>query len=210
MSRSISAILISVALLAGAAQAQSSARQREQADSALMNYLERNGLYELLASHLENQLVLVDGRRKLEIARRLSRTYSALHESAATLEEQRRWEALGLNLLERVPEADSIEFRVSLAQTSFRRLEHMAEESLLRLDSAPDRDELVQSLVDLLETLETIATKSDRRVAPAPARIGANRGHQAHRSIARCAPAIPLAIELPRRVHGAVHRAGRP
>ncbi len=167
MSRLTSAILLWIVLLGAgaiAAQAQSPSRHRADADDALMNYLERHGLNELLASHIEDSLRVVEGRRKLHLAGRLAQTYSALHAGATTLDDQRKWETLGLDLLERYPEKDSIEFRLSLAQTSFRRLEHMAEQSLLRLESAPDRGEIVRSLVELLKTLESIAEKSDRRV----------------------------------------------
>ena len=143
---------------------QTSPRDASRADESLMHYLERSGLYELLASHLERRLADGDGRDTTELAKRLANAYAELHARASTLKEQRVWKDKGLALLERVPQADSIEFRLSFARDSYARLERLAEQSLLRLDEAPSRDRVRESLADLLETLEGIVSKSSSRV----------------------------------------------
>lgn len=161
------AILIALACTlacSSGAWGQVTPRDASRADETLMHYLERSGLHELLATHLERRLAVDNGRDTTELARRLANAYAELHARADTIEEQRLWKDKGLALLDRVPQADSIEFRLSFARESYARIERLAEQSLLRLDEAPSRDRVRESLIDLLETLEAIVAKSSARV----------------------------------------------
>ncbi len=82
-------------------------------------YLLDRGMLELLVRQLEQRLASErTSRARTDVAERLASVYARLLSDASGAAEQRRWESAAARLLQGVPEANTIELRLSLARSA--------------------------------------------------------------------------------------------
>lgn len=148
----------------------------DDADQAVEQYLQDHGLIALLAQHLGARLASAPPDLRGEIAQRLAAVYAQLLEQASTAAEQDDWERKGRELLENVPEADSVELRISLARASFTRAERVAERRRLRLGPQDEIETTVRQFGDLVLRFRDIAGEANRRVEALERQEEAGRG----------------------------------
>ena len=133
-------------------------------DQQLEEYLTRLGLREALAVQLSDRLDAAPAEERIAIAERLGRLYAQWLQEARTPEERQRVESLASQLLGRVPEAETIDLRISLARVGYLEGARLAERYRLRLA----RDEEVAEADRLLRQARGIfgdvASQAHRRV----------------------------------------------
>ncbi|MFU8828527.1 MAG: hypothetical protein ACNA8P_03735, partial [Phycisphaerales bacterium] len=150
---------------AGFAQTPPTEDGAQSPDDRVEAYLLDRGMLELLARQLEARIQQETVTRdRLAIAERLAGVYSRLLSGATSVEEQRRWESAGERLLARVPEANTIELRLSLARASYTRVERVAEQHALRMIDEEQRTSASVRLADLRGRFVSIGQDADRRV----------------------------------------------
>lgn len=140
------------------------ARPAPTPSDELAAYLESSKLTSLLATHLEAELHLAAGVERTRLAQRLARVYAERLESvtdaAGVADIERRAEGL----LAQVPEADSLDLRLTLARSAYSRAEETAERWRLRLNSRADADAARRSFIDLEKSFSELAVTAERRV----------------------------------------------
>lgn len=159
---------------AAAAQSQQQAQSQlqPQADDesergpaqAVEAYMERLSLKGLLAQYLEERLATANKADRVPTAERLGRLYVDLLGSAASAGERSEWEAKAHALLSQVPEADSLDLRLSLARAVYVKAEEVAERHRLRLASPEEAVDAEKTFRTLAEQLGEIGGKAHRRV----------------------------------------------
>jgi len=152
----------SAGLCASAPQAP--AQSPDPPERTLEAFLEEEGLRTLLARRLEQRLDEAVGSERQELAERLASIYVDLIESAETDEERRRLEARSRTLLERAPNADSFDLRLSLSRAAYARAERLAERWRIRAEDAGARVEALRSFRELAPRLAQVGLGADRRV----------------------------------------------
>ncbi|MEM8835486.1 MAG: hypothetical protein AAGD00_06675 [Planctomycetota bacterium] len=138
--------------------------QPRGADEEVAAFLERHGLLEALAHHLESELRLTPKQEREELAVRIGDVYTRLLERGGTPERVREWESSAKRILGELPEADTIALRLSLARAEFVRAESLAERWRIRDLGDDQLEPLVESLSRVQEELQRLATLSHDQV----------------------------------------------
>lgn len=133
-------------------------------DAQVESYLTRLGLREALAVQLSDRLDAAAAEDRVGIAERLGRVYAQWLQDAATPEERRRVEALASDLLGRVPEAETIDLRISLARVGYLEGARLAERYRLRLARDEEVAEADRLLRQARNTFGDVASQAHRRV----------------------------------------------
>jgi hypothetical protein len=113
-------------------------------------YLERHGLRELLALHLEEQLASAPNTEREAIAVRLASLYAELLERATGVDERVDLETRSRRLLDVVPAQDADELRLALLRGRYAAAERTAEAHRLRLT---DDDQVAEAITILSEAI---------------------------------------------------------
>lgn len=133
-------------------------------DTAIEAYLEKNGLRELLVAQLEERIDRTKASKRIELVERLAAIYAEMLETAETSEERIELVERGRALLEKTPEADSADLRLSLDRASFTRGERLAERARLLLGTPDDRREAESIFASVAIDLSRIAKSTNNRV----------------------------------------------
>lgn len=134
-------------------------------DDRLEAFLLDRGMLELLVRQLESRLDRTTlSRERTEVAERLASVYARLLSDADSAEDQRRWERSAARLLSLVPDANTLELRLSLARAAYTRVESVAERYRLRMADDAERTDALLRLRDLRGRFVVIARDADRRV----------------------------------------------
>ena len=128
-------------------------------------YLQRHGLKQLLAVHLEQQLIDAKGEMKKELIRQLAELYSELLESEQETQQRGRVEVRARELVSSLPDHDSSSLRLALLRGSYRTAEKIAESHRLRLASDDEVDEAKRILTDILPRFSQLRRKIKERLA---------------------------------------------
>ncbi|MFI4854363.1 MAG: hypothetical protein ACIAQF_05215 [Phycisphaerales bacterium JB065] len=159
----IISLLATVFVCAPVVPAQST--EDKTPDDRLEAYLLDRGMLELLVSQLNQRLEReTRSRERTAVAERLAAVYARLLSEANSAEEQKRWETAATRLLNRIPDANTIELRLSLARSSYTRVESVAERYRLRMLEPGEREDALIRLRELREKFSAIARDADRRV----------------------------------------------
>lgn len=168
------------------------------ADEVLSDYLEAAGLDRLLAAHLELRLSEATGAARSRLARRIGEAYARLLESAGE-EARRRYEASARRLLAEIPEADTLDLRLTLARSAYARAEMEAERWRLRLNSRAEADDARRSFEELERTLSDLAAAAGKRVAALEKQEESSTGVEAERTL------LASALMSARRIRSMAH-----
>ncbi|MEM9661225.1 MAG: hypothetical protein AAF937_02830 [Planctomycetota bacterium] len=153
--RSSRSIIAAVALLAGHVAAAQSAAHAE--------FLSDQGLDDVYAEFLADQLESATGSRRAEVARELARVYVALLDRTNQSGGGQNWAERAATLLRSVPEADSPELRLGLAQAAYLTAEETAERHVLRLASERDVADAIRIFRETGPTFVALAQESHQR-----------------------------------------------
>lgn len=157
-------VLIVTVLLHGLAGIAAGAGPDPKSDR-LEEYLSSLQMDTLLAEYLQGVMAsAATERERVQAGERLARVYTRLLEGEGGDSATRRWESAAEELLRTVPDLDSLELRLALAQASYRRAERDAERSRLYLDQTIDRALLVARFRALLDRFAGLAERADRLV----------------------------------------------
>ena len=148
---------------AGRAAAQAPPEGDEN-DRALTAYFERLGLSRLLATNLEQRLEAQPRSKRQALAEQLGKVYVTLIREAPSDVDRAHWEEKAKQLLAAVPDAESIELRISVNQAIYDRAETLAERSRLRLATTEEFTEAQTSLRSLAASFGDIGQRAHRRV----------------------------------------------
>ena len=151
-------------LLAASAGYAQRADPGRDPDTAIEAYLEKNGLRELLVAQLEERIDRTKASKRIELVERLATIYAEMLETAETSEERIELVERGRALLEKTPEADSADLRLSLDRASFTRGERLAERARLLLGTPDDRREAESIFASVAIDLSRIAKSTNNRV----------------------------------------------
>jgi len=143
-------LLVMIALVAGAAGC---------AADDLATYLERHGLTDLLALHLEERLDSASPEERQEIAIRLAEIYAVLLERTEDMTERVDLEERSRELIALVPDEQADELRLALLRGSYVVAERIAENHRLRQS---DAESIARAQTILSEALPNFATLVDR------------------------------------------------
>jgi hypothetical protein len=133
-------------------------------EHALEEYLADRNLRDLLVAHLLRRVRASDGPERARLAERLSSLYVQMLDEATTPAQRQTWEARALELIQSVPEAESVELRLNLAKARYLQAEEIAERFRLRLATPEERQEAEIILRSVGAALQTIATSTHRRL----------------------------------------------
>lgn len=154
-------VLIGTVLLHGLSGIAAGAGPDPKSDR-LEEYLSSLQMDTLLAEYLQGVMASASTEReRVQAGERLARVYTRLLEGEGGDSATRRWESAAEELLRTVPDLDSLELRLALAQASYRRAERDAERSRLYLDQTIDRSLLVARFGGLLDRFAALAERAD-------------------------------------------------
>lgn len=142
------------------------------------SYLERHGLTELLAVHLESQIAAAEGEVRDQLMLRLAAVYATLLDSIKNDEARRRIEARSNRLLESASEGAE-ELRLALLRTAYREAERLAEDVRLRRAASEDVTRARAMLADLVPRLEALEAFFDRTLSQMDRRLTRTAGNEA-------------------------------
>lgn len=131
----------------------------------LAAYLEECELDSQHALLLELELRSARSERRNDLAQRLTRVYARLLENARTPEERAALEARAGAILAAVPDADTLELRLTLARSAYSHAEQAAEKWRLRLNSRADADAARRSFIELERAFSEVASAAAVRVS---------------------------------------------
>lgn len=158
-----------LAAMAVAGAASSSYAQTPSAmattDDVVHAYLADNELIEPLAAALRARLATTAASERLPAAERLGALYVKMLARAATPEARQDIEARARELLETVPEAETIALRLNISKASYQRAEEIAEQERLRLATPDQRAEAERILRELTPAFADMGDKLTTRVA---------------------------------------------
>ena len=146
------------------ATASSSALGGAASDEIVERYLARLGVSSVLAERLEHDLARTKGSEREVLAMRLASVYADLLSSTESDDRAAHWERRARALLEAVPEAGTMELRLSLARAAYVRAEAAAERGILRMGPPGETVPATRRLADLVVELDRIADEAHRRV----------------------------------------------
>ncbi|MFG0286036.1 MAG: hypothetical protein ACF8R7_16585 [Phycisphaerales bacterium JB039] len=130
----------------------------------LETYLQQRNLEEALAALLRDRRESAAPQVRAEIATRRAALYVRMLESLADPADRVIWENRSRELLRLVPEAESLDLRISLAKAQYLVAEGAVEREQLRMATAAEREEAERVLRASLPTFEDIASRAHREV----------------------------------------------
>lgn len=101
-------------------------------------FLEEQGLNDLLAVHLEQELASASESDRRSLIRKLASLYATLLSQQTDAEARASLEARAHLLLEQTDASEAMDLRLALAQATYRQIEHIAEQHRLRAATADD------------------------------------------------------------------------
>lgn len=158
------ALAAGAALLCATAGLAQSADPGRDPDAAIETYLEQHGLRDLLVTQLEERIDRTKASKRIELVERLATIYAEMLEAAETSQERIDLVNRGKALLEKAPDADSADLRLSLDRASFTRGERLAERARLLVGSPDDRREAESIFASVAIDLTRIAKSTHNRV----------------------------------------------
>ncbi|HRP63149.1 MAG TPA: hypothetical protein PK400_07650 [Phycisphaerales bacterium] len=141
-------------------------------------YLERHGLTELLAVHLESLVATSEGEARDQLMLRLAAVYAMLLDSIKDDEARKRIEARSSRLLESASEGAE-ELRLALLRTAYREAERLAEDVRLRRTASEDVSRARAMFAELVPRLEALEAYFDRTLSQIDRRIARSTGNEA-------------------------------
>jgi hypothetical protein len=169
----LAAVAIVAALAAPLAPCPSAAADEVEA------LLERLGLKQLLALHLEERLDGLTGERRQQEAMRLADLYAELLESVADPLLRRTIEERSKALLRAAPEGSVDQLRLALLRSTFRAAESVAEDQRMRLSSPEAVQQAIDTLTDILPDLGSLESHLEDSVERVDRRLGRASGTEA-------------------------------
>lgn len=150
---------------APAPTAQPEHARLDDPDRVIEGYLDRLGLGEALAVQLRSRLDRARPDERSKLASRLASIYAEQLESARTSAQRQRVERLARELIESVPDSETIGLRITLEKARYLEAERIAERHRLGLAEREKIDEAVRILSQTRSAFVQIGTSSHRRVA---------------------------------------------
>jgi hypothetical protein len=142
------------------------------------SYLDRLGLFELLARHLEHRLVESPEAEHEEIVGQLADVYARLLEQPLDSGRQADLEARCRQLLAAAPLEQTDELRLALLRASYRAAETAAEKHRLRLIPVEEATALRETFGELTKQLGEVREQFDRKVDDATRRLNRSGGSE--------------------------------
>lgn len=171
-------LLLGVVCLVAIWSSATTVAAQSEADAELIEkYLVERGMTRLLASYLEQRIADAVPSQRSAIADRLAAVYAELVERATSDTERRELERKTQELLTQVPEADTLELRLSLARASYLRAERIAEMWRLRMVSEEEAHEAARSFEEIERTLSSVAERAHDTVTQLERQEEAARSH---------------------------------
>ena len=164
-----------IALLVGAIGV---ARPAARADE-VASYLDRLGLTELLARHLEEQLDRAPAAEQDQIIQQLADVYARLLEQTRDAARQADLEARCRELLAEAPLDQTDELRLALLRASYRAAETAAEQHRLRLIPIEEAALLKETFGELTKQLGELREQFERKVTDANRKLNRAGGSDA-------------------------------
>jgi hypothetical protein len=160
-------------------------------------YLAQHNLHDALAALLRDRLERAPAEDRVPIATRLAALYVRMLETLADPADRIIWENRSRELLRLVPEAESLDLRISLAKAQYLVAETAAERQQLRLATGSEQEEAERILRASLPVFQEIATRAHREVEFIERRRETARGPDD--------PAQRAALDEARRVRSLAH-----
>jgi len=142
-------------------------------------YLERHGLKQLLAVHLQQQMQSAQGEQRDQLAIRLARLYAELLEQIddpilrTTIEQQ------SIELLGDVPDRHDDALRLALLRAQYRTVERVFEDHRLRLVNSDELSQAQSSLNELIPKLNDLLDQIERNHRALDQQLSKARGLEA-------------------------------
>ncbi|MHC4414546.1 MAG: tetratricopeptide repeat protein [Planctomycetota bacterium] len=152
--------------------------QAARAD-AVAAYLERQGLRELLAVHLEDRLEGLTGQEREDLVLRLVGIYAELLETADDPVSRTNLEERSRRLLASAPPSSGVELRLALMRGSYRAAEKIAESHRLRLSDDESVSRAKETLSEVIPKLRQLCDRIEDRVSVAERRLMRTGGREA-------------------------------
>lgn len=134
-------------------------------------FLRERGLDDVYAEYLVQQLESAAGAKRAEIAQELAGVYLDLLQDDSETRRQ-MWAERAATLLRSVPEADSPELRLGLAQAAYLEAEETAERSVLLLASEREVADAIRILREVSPTFLGLAQQSHQRAEQLERQLG--------------------------------------
>lgn len=145
------------------------------------SYLERHGLTQLLALHLEEELASASAEDQALLAMRLAEIYAGLLETTDDVSLRVDLESRSRKLLELVPEENADELRFALLRGGYTAAERIAENHRLRLSNEEEVERAREILRDAIPNFNTLRKQIEKRVEVTKRRRGRATGADAAR-----------------------------
>jgi len=117
-------------------------------------FLEEEGLNELLAAHLEQELSTANEQERRVIVRKLATLYAMLLEGQTDTAARAGLEARAQLLLDQTSANEAMDLRLALTRATYRQIEQIAEQHRLRAAEQDDVDRAVELAAQLADKLE--------------------------------------------------------
>jgi hypothetical protein len=141
-------------------------------------FLEEQGLHQLLAAHLEQELMTANDQEKRSLVRRLASLYAMLLEQQTATEDRAGLEARAQLLLDQTDANEAIDLRLALAQATYRQIEQIAEQHRLRAARLEDVDRAAKMATTLAGQLEIMRTKLTSQLESSMRKLGRASGSE--------------------------------
>ncbi len=145
----------------------------------LSAYLERHGLNELLAVHLEQQLADATGEERDAMLVRLAGLYAELLETVTDPVRRLDLANRSRGLLESAPRGATDELRLALLRAAYRSAERTAESHRLRLTTPEEVEAVRAEMGSLVLKLQTLRESTEEAAVSAERRLARATGSQA-------------------------------
>lgn len=134
-------------------------------------FLERHGLTEVLATHLEQRLERADDDERETLVLRLADLYAELLDAETDSVKRTMIERRSRQLLDLAPDDRADELRLALARNTYRSAERAAENHRLRLADAESVDRAESQFAEIVPELRDLSQHLDRRVSTLERRL---------------------------------------
>jgi hypothetical protein len=125
-------------------------------------FLERHGLSDVLARHLEHRIEQVDDDEREAILLQLADIYTKLLEAEVNPVERAALEQRSRRLLELAPSDSADELRLALLRNTYRAAERIAENHRLRVADENDVEKARQQFAEVVPELHQLSQQLDR------------------------------------------------
>lgn len=143
------------------------------------DFLERLGLTQLLAVHLEEQLEEAEGEQRALIVARLADLYAELLETVSEPSARARLEARGRALVSSLPDADAGALRLALLRGTYRTAEAIAENHRLRRNGPEDVARATDALTEIIPKLNQLRGHLETNIELMERRLSRASGYEA-------------------------------